>query len=128
MSYFIKETHRKGDLYYQIYEGHYDKEKGYSVQTSYKVLGYLSDLKSKGIDNPKEYYKEEVNKLLDKSNKLITKANQEKIDLMFSHINSTPRESLGDKTPYDIFTFIYGKDLADKLNIQKIEKDEVCMK
>ena len=31
-----------------------------------------------------------------------------------------------DKTPYDIFTFIYGKDLADKLNIQKIEKDEVC--
>ena len=51
---------------------------------------------------------------------------QEKIDLMFSHINSTPRESLGDKTPYKIFTFIYGKSLADKLNIQKISKDEVC--
>ena len=51
---------------------------------------------------------------------------QEKIDLMFSHINSVPRESLGNKTPYEIFTFIYGKNLADKLNIQKIEKDEVC--
>lgn len=51
---------------------------------------------------------------------------QEKINLMFSHINSTPRESLDDKTPYEIFTFIYGKNLADKLNIQKIEKDEVC--
>ncbi len=51
---------------------------------------------------------------------------QEKINLMFSHINSTPRKSLGDKTPYEIFTFIYGKELADKLNIQKIEKDEVC--
>ena len=63
MSYFIKETHRKGDLYYQIYEGHYDKSKGYSVQTSYKVLGYLSDLKTQGIDNPKEYFKEEVNRL-----------------------------------------------------------------
>ena len=50
---------------------------------------------------------------------------QEKLDLMFSHINSTPRENLGDKTPYDIFTFIYGKQLADKLNIQKIAKDEV---
>ena len=36
MPYFIKETHRKGDLYYQIYEGHYDKSKGYSVQTSYR--------------------------------------------------------------------------------------------
>ena len=51
---------------------------------------------------------------------------QEKIDLMFSHINSTPRESLGNKTPYEIFTFIYGEELANKLNIQKIAKDEVC--
>lgn len=50
---------------------------------------------------------------------------QEKINLMFSHINSTPRESLGNKTPYDIFTFIYGEGLAKKLNVQKIAKDEV---
>ena len=50
---------------------------------------------------------------------------QEKIDLMFSHINSTPRENLGNKTPYEIFTFIYGKELANKLNIQEIAKDEV---
>ena len=50
---------------------------------------------------------------------------QDKVDLMFSHINSTPRQSLGGKTPYEVFTFIYGKQLANKLNIQKIEKDEV---
>lgn len=50
---------------------------------------------------------------------------QEKVDLMFSHINSTPRESLGGKTPYEVFSFIYGKQLTDKLNIQKIKKDEV---
>ena len=50
---------------------------------------------------------------------------QEKVNLMFSHINSTPRESLGDKTPYEIFTFLYGKKLVDKLGIQKIAKDEV---
>ena len=54
-----------------------------------------------------------------------SKLTQEKLDLMFSHINSTPRENLGDKTPYDIFTFIYGEELANKLNIQKIAKDEV---
>lgn len=54
-----------------------------------------------------------------------THLTQDKLDLMFSHINSTPRENLGNKTPYDIFTFIYGKELADKLNIQKIAKDEV---
>lgn len=54
-----------------------------------------------------------------------THLTQEKVNLMFSHIDSTPRESLGDKTPYEIFTFIYGKTLADKLGIQKIAKDEV---
>ena len=50
---------------------------------------------------------------------------QDKLNLMFSHINSTPRENLGGKTPYEIFTFIYGEKLASKLNIQKISKDEV---
>jgi IS30 family transposase len=50
---------------------------------------------------------------------------QDKLNLMFSHINSTPRENLGGKTPYEIFSFIYGEDLANKLNIQKIAKDEV---
>ena len=59
------------------------------------------------------------------SGKDLTGLTQDKLDLMFSHINSTPRESLGDKTPYEVFTFIYGKSTADKLNIQKIEKDEV---
>lgn len=50
---------------------------------------------------------------------------QNKLNIMFSHINSTPRESLGDKTPYEIFTFIYSEELAKKLGIVKIEKDEV---
>lgn len=52
---------------------------------------------------------------------------QEKLDLMFSHINSVPRKSLGGKTPYEAFEFFYGKDTLDKLNIQKIEKDKVTL-
>lgn len=52
---------------------------------------------------------------------------QEKIDLMFSHLNSTPRLSLGGKTPYDVFTFLYGEKTAKKLNIQKIRKDDVTL-
>ena len=63
MSFFIKETKKKDDVYYQIYETHYDREKGYSVHSSYRVLGYLSKLKEMGIDDPKQYYQEEVNKL-----------------------------------------------------------------
>ena len=34
---------------------------------------------------------------------------EDKVDLIFSHINSVPREALGNKTPYEIFTFIYGE-------------------
>ena len=52
---------------------------------------------------------------------------QDKLDLMFSHINSVPRKSLGGKTPYEAFEFFYGKETLDKLNIQKIEKDKVTL-
>lgn len=52
---------------------------------------------------------------------------QEKVDLMFSHINSVPRQTLGGKTPYEAFTFFYGEDILTKLNIQKIEKDKVTL-
>lgn len=53
---------------------------------------------------------------------------QEKVDLMFSHINSVPRLSLGGKTPYEAFSFFYGEDILKKLNVQKIEKDKVTLK
>lgn len=52
---------------------------------------------------------------------------QEKLDLMFSHLNSTPRSILGGKTPYEVFTFLYGTEVAKKLNIQKIRKDDVTL-
>ena len=53
---------------------------------------------------------------------------QDQLDLMFSHINSVPRKSLGGKTPYEAFTFFYGEEIPKKLNIQKIEKDMVTLK
>lgn len=56
------------------------------------------------------------------------KLTQEKVDLMFSHINSVPRDSLGGKTPYEAFSFFYGSEILNKLNIQKIEKDRVTLK
>lgn len=52
---------------------------------------------------------------------------QDKLDLMFSHINSVPRKSLGGKTPYEAFEFFYGKETLDKFHIQKIEKDKVTL-
>ncbi len=53
---------------------------------------------------------------------------QEKIDLMFSHINSVPRASLNGKTPYEMFSFLHNEEILNKLNIQKIAKDEVTLK
>jgi len=53
---------------------------------------------------------------------------QEDLVLMFSHINSTPRERHKGKTPYEMFEFLYGKELLDKLNIEEIKRDEVILK
>ena len=52
---------------------------------------------------------------------------QEKLNIMFSHLNSTPRASLGGKTSYEVFTFLYGKAVAKKLQITEIKKDDVCL-
>lgn len=58
----------------------------------------------------------------------LAKLTQDDLNLIFSHINSTPRESLNGKTPYDVFSFFYGENILKKLNIQKIEKDMVTLK
>lgn len=54
--------------------------------------------------------------------------NQSDIDLMFSHINSTPRRALGDKTPYEVFSFFHGAHVPALLNISMIDRDNVILK
>ena len=74
------------------------------------------------VENNHEFIRDII--LKKKSMKNLT---QEKVSLMFSHINSVPRKSLGGKTPYEAFEFFYGKEILDKLNIQKIDKDKVTL-
>lgn len=57
----------------------------------------------------------------------LDKLTQEELDMVFSHINSTPRASLNGKTPYEAFAFFYGEALLNKLNIKKIDRDEVTL-
>ena len=52
---------------------------------------------------------------------------QEQIDLMMSHINSYARKKLGNKSPYEIFEFQYGKELLDAFHLQKIPADEIIL-
>jgi IS30 family transposase len=53
---------------------------------------------------------------------------QADIDLMFSNINSTPRQSLSGKTPYETFSFFYGEGTPELMNIVRIERDKVILK
>lgn len=61
-------------------------------------------------------------------NKLdLTPYTQADINNVFSHINSLPRKSLNDHTPYEMFEFMYGEGLANKFGIKKIPKDKVTL-
>ena len=53
---------------------------------------------------------------------------QDKVDLMISHINSSPRQSLNGKTPFECMEFFYGDFLMKTLHIQKISRDDVILK
>ncbi len=54
--------------------------------------------------------------------------NQDDINLMMSHINSYSREKLQDKTPIDVFEFLYGSNILSKLGIHKIPANEIILK
>lgn len=54
--------------------------------------------------------------------------NQKDVDLIFSNINSTPRNSLGFKTPFELFKTAFGIEVLRILNINEINKDDVHLK
>ena len=54
---------------------------------------------------------------------------QEKLNLILSHINSTPVESLNKKTPFEYIEFMY-PDLYNaikKIGLKVIQPDEVTL-
>ena len=53
---------------------------------------------------------------------------QDDIDLMMSHINSTAREVLNFAIPYDMASIYIGMDTMKKLNIYKIQPDDIILK
>lgn len=57
----------------------------------------------------------------------IGKYTQEQIDLMMSHINSYSRKSLGNKSPYEVFSFQYGEDLLKLFHLNKIPANEIIL-
>ena len=52
---------------------------------------------------------------------------QKDISLMMDHINSYSRKSLGDKCPYEMFSFLYGKEVMDLLECHLIPPQDVTL-
>ncbi len=52
---------------------------------------------------------------------------QDQINLMMSHINSYARKSLGNKSPYEVFAFLYGEELLKVFNLELIPADEIIL-
>jgi len=50
---------------------------------------------------------------------------QEEVNILASHINSVPRESLNNQTPFEASKLIIDKESLDKLNIFPVKPDEV---
>lgn len=46
---------------------------------------------------------------------------------MMNHINSYSRESLGNKSPYDVFRFLYGSELLDLLSCFSVPPQKVTL-
>ena len=53
---------------------------------------------------------------------------QEDMTLLMNHINSTKRPGLGDKSPYEMFEFYYGREILDLLGIHKIGPNDIILK
>ena len=47
---------------------------------------------------------------------------------MMNHINSYPRPQYNGKTPYEMFVFLYGRHLAEKLGLRGIDRNDVTLK
>lgn len=55
----------------------------------------------------------------------IGRYSDEQIALMMDHINSYGRPDLNDKSPYEMFAFLYGGDFLEKLGVHPIPRDDL---
>lgn len=53
---------------------------------------------------------------------------QDDINLIMSHINSYSRVKLNDRSPFEMFTFLYGKGILEKLGLRIIPANEIILK
>jgi IS30 family transposase len=52
---------------------------------------------------------------------------QSDIDLVMSHVNSYKRASLGGKSPFELFSFLYGKHVLDLFPYKRIDPNDIVL-
>lgn len=122
MAYFIKQTKRSnGDIYLQIYESYYSKEKKTSFNKSIKKLGLLSKLKNKDESDSECIKRLSIEaKELERRNKVIEKIddNEQVINLGY-FLPKAISNSLGIKKEFDLLAF----DRKFKFSLFKLLSD-----
>ena len=100
-----------------------------SIETDYETGEILANVFY--CDPSASYQKGSIEKNHEYIRYVIPKGNsfnhldQEYCNLLASHINSTSRVILNNKTPYESITTLMSKDLITKFNIKFIQPDEV---
>ena len=137
MNEIISPALKKGQSAIAVIRANPDTFKGVAKSTLY---GYIRDglFTSKGCDMPFagtrrkphiERFHNELRRILQKGTSFDS-LTQEQINLALSHLNSYSRESLGGKTPYDLFIEKYGvqgKTFLDAINIVRIPSNQVTL-
>ena len=88
---------------------------------------FYCDPSSPGQKGACENNHEFIRRIIPKSTDL-GQYTQSQIDIMMDHINSYGRPELGDKSPYEMFEFYYGKEILDLLDVHKIVPNEIILK
>lgn len=104
MAYFLKKSNYKKGTYLQIYESFYDPERKGGAHRSYKALGYVHELQTKGIEDPIAFYQEEVIKL-----------NQE----LHATRNARKTRQISDDSPEKLIGYFPLKSINDKLSVKQ---------
>lgn len=104
MAYFLKKSNYKKGTYLQIYESFYDPERKGGAHRSYKALGYVHELQTKGIEDPIAFYQEEVIKL-----------NQE----LHATRNARKARQISDDSPEKLIGYFPLKNINDKLSVKQ---------
>lgn len=104
MSYFLKKSATKKGVYYQVYEGVHNPDKGYATQKSIKVIGYHDDLIKQGVSDPLQYAKDLVGKMENERKEIAVNMKTKKI---------------GEESPIKNIGYLLPLSILEKLDIKR---------